>query len=111
MLDGYAVVGGSQLGSWDYLGGMLVCTEAGAVVGEPQDRDLVTLTTPIAGAGGGRDARLCCEALVDAERRSSVDAHRAFSSVGQSSWLTTSRSSVRVRQRPLPGTRQEGASH
>ena len=43
VLDGYAVVGGSKLGSWDYLGGMLVCTEAGAVLGEAQGRDLVTL--------------------------------------------------------------------
>jgi myo-inositol-1(or 4)-monophosphatase len=43
VLDGYAVVGGSQLGSWDYLGGMLICTEAGAVVGEGKGRELVTL--------------------------------------------------------------------
>jgi len=53
VLDGYAVVGGSQLGSWDYLGGMLVCTEAGAVVGELAGRELVTLDhaarrTPVA---------------------------------------------------------------
>jgi myo-inositol-1(or 4)-monophosphatase len=53
VLDGYAVVGGSQLGSWDYLGGMLICTEAGAVVDESQGRELVTLEhderrTPIA---------------------------------------------------------------
>ncbi len=44
VLDGYAVVGGSKLGSWDYLGGMLVCTEAGAVLGEAHGRDLVTLS-------------------------------------------------------------------
>jgi len=44
VLDGYAVVGGSELGSWDYLGGMLVCTEAGAVVGEASGQDLVTLS-------------------------------------------------------------------
>ena len=44
VLDGYGVVGGSKLGSWDYLGGMLVCTEAGAVLGEAQGRDLVTLS-------------------------------------------------------------------
>jgi myo-inositol-1(or 4)-monophosphatase len=55
VLDGYAVVGGSQLGSWDYLGGMLVCTEAGAVLGEYQGRELVTLShgerrTPVAAA-------------------------------------------------------------
>ncbi len=43
VLDGYAVVGGSMLGSWDYLGGMLICTEAGAVVRETEGRELVTL--------------------------------------------------------------------
>jgi fructose-1,6-bisphosphatase/inositol monophosphatase family enzyme len=42
VLDGYAVVGGSKLGSWDYLGGMLICQEAGAVVAESQGRDLIT---------------------------------------------------------------------
>ncbi len=55
VLDGYAVVGGSQLGSWDYLGGMLICAEAGAVIGELQGRELVTLDhtarrTPVAGS-------------------------------------------------------------
>jgi myo-inositol-1(or 4)-monophosphatase len=55
MLDGYAVVGGSSLGSWDYLGGLLVCREAGAIVGESQGRELVTLVhtdrrTPVAAA-------------------------------------------------------------
>jgi len=54
-LDGYAVVGGSSLGPWDYLGGLLVCREAGAVVGESQGRELVTLShddrrTPVAAA-------------------------------------------------------------
>jgi len=54
-LDGYAVVGSSSLGSWDYLGGMLVCIEAGAVLGEIQGRELVTLShtdrrTPVAAA-------------------------------------------------------------
>ncbi len=66
MLDGYAVVGGSKLGSWDYLGGMLVCTEAGAVVAEALGRDLVTLShderrTPVAAA-----TPALLEALVDA---------------------------------------------
>jgi fructose-1,6-bisphosphatase/inositol monophosphatase family enzyme len=55
VLDGYAVVGGSQLGSWDYLGGMLICTEAGGVVADSQGNELVTLEhgdrrTPIAAA-------------------------------------------------------------
>ena len=53
VLDGYAALGGSQLGSWDYLGGMLVCSEAGAVMVESQGRELVTLEhaarrTPVA---------------------------------------------------------------
>ena len=29
MIDAYTVVGRSALGSWDYLGAMLVCTEGG----------------------------------------------------------------------------------
>jgi fructose-1,6-bisphosphatase/inositol monophosphatase family enzyme len=53
VLDGYAVVGSSSLGSWDYLGGMLICTEAGAVITESLGRDLVVLDhearrTPVA---------------------------------------------------------------
>ena len=44
VLDGYGAVGGSMLGSWDYLGGMLICTEAGAVLAEPDGLDLVTLS-------------------------------------------------------------------
>jgi myo-inositol-1(or 4)-monophosphatase len=53
VLDAYAAIGGSQLGSWDYLGGMLICTEAGAVVEESAGRDLFTLghadrRTPVA---------------------------------------------------------------
>ncbi|MFZ0666649.1 MAG: inositol monophosphatase [Acidimicrobiales bacterium] len=42
-LDAYAVVGYSSLGAWDYLGGMLVCTEAGAHVTELEGRELVIL--------------------------------------------------------------------
>jgi myo-inositol-1(or 4)-monophosphatase len=41
VLDGYRLVGGSWLHGWDYLGGMLVCTEAGAVVRELHGHDLV----------------------------------------------------------------------
>ncbi|HEY6622948.1 MAG TPA: inositol monophosphatase [Acidimicrobiales bacterium] len=53
VLDGYAVVGTSSLGAWDYLGGMLICSEAGAVVTESLGRELVTLDhqarrTPVA---------------------------------------------------------------
>ena len=42
-LDAWAAVGRAHLGSWDYLGGMLLCTEAGASVTELDGRDLVTL--------------------------------------------------------------------
>jgi myo-inositol-1(or 4)-monophosphatase len=42
-LDAWAAVGRAHLGSWDYLGGMLLCTEAGAVVSELDGRELVTL--------------------------------------------------------------------
>lgn len=43
VLDAYAAIGGSELGSWDYLGAMLVCLEAGAVIEDRRDEDLVTL--------------------------------------------------------------------
>ena len=33
-LDAYSVVGTSTLFGWDYLAGMLICTEAGAVTKE-----------------------------------------------------------------------------
>ena len=41
MLDGYLVVGRSTLYGWDYLAGMLICHEAGAVTGERDGVDLV----------------------------------------------------------------------
>ncbi len=40
-LDGYRVAGNSALSVWDYVGAMLVCTEAGAVVTELDGLDLV----------------------------------------------------------------------
>jgi myo-inositol-1(or 4)-monophosphatase len=43
VLDGYRVAGGSSLFGWDYLGGMLVCLEAGAAVGEYFGHDLIVL--------------------------------------------------------------------
>jgi len=42
-LDCYLDCSRGAHGPWDYLAGMLVCTEAGAVVGETQGRDLVVL--------------------------------------------------------------------
>ena len=54
-LDAYLDCSVDAHGAWDYLGGMLVCQEAGAVVADAFDRDLVVLDhaarrTPIAAA-------------------------------------------------------------
>ena len=54
-LDAYVDCSPSAHGAWDYLGGMLVCQEAGAVVVDAWDRPLVTLDhaarrTPVAAA-------------------------------------------------------------
>ncbi len=54
-LDAFIDCSPSAHGSWDYLGGLLVCREAGAVVADAEDRELVTLVhgdrrTPVAGA-------------------------------------------------------------
>jgi fructose-1,6-bisphosphatase/inositol monophosphatase family enzyme len=55
LLDGFLDCSPSAHGSWDYLGGLLVCTEAGAAVADAAGRDLVVLDhgerrTPVAGA-------------------------------------------------------------
>jgi myo-inositol-1(or 4)-monophosphatase len=54
-LDAYVDCSPSAHGPWDYLGGALVCTEAGAPVGDALGRDLVsaehrTRRTPVAAA-------------------------------------------------------------
>ncbi len=54
-LDGYVDCSRDAHGAWDYLGGLLVCAEAGAVVVDALDRDLVVLDaearrTPLAAA-------------------------------------------------------------
>ncbi len=54
-LDAYIDCSPSAHGSWDYLGGLLICQEAGALVVDAWDRDLVTLDhdarrTPVAAA-------------------------------------------------------------
>lgn len=54
-LDGYLDCSPSAHGPWDYLGGLLICHEAGAHVADAGDRDLVVLAhdarrTPVAGA-------------------------------------------------------------
>lgn len=40
-LDAFVDCGGTSLAPWDYLGGMLICQEAGASVGEAFGRELV----------------------------------------------------------------------
>ncbi|MCC5954163.1 MAG: hypothetical protein JJU45_18885 [Acidimicrobiia bacterium] len=52
-LDGYVDCSPSAHGAWDYLGGMLICAEAGATVVDAHQRDLVVLDhdarrTPVA---------------------------------------------------------------
>ena len=42
-LDAFSAVGWAHLGPWDYLGGVLVCTEAGAVVADLDGGELVSL--------------------------------------------------------------------
>jgi myo-inositol-1(or 4)-monophosphatase len=42
-IDAFVVGMHAALAPWDYLGAMLVCQEAGAVIGELQGRELVTL--------------------------------------------------------------------
>lgn len=54
-LDGFVDCSPSAHGPWDYLGALLVCQEAGAVVSDAQDRELVVLEhearrTPVAAA-------------------------------------------------------------
>ncbi len=54
-LDGFVDCSRNAHGPWDYLGGLLVCAEAGAVVADAFDRDLVVheheaRRTPVAGA-------------------------------------------------------------
>lgn len=54
-LDGYLDCSPSAHGSWDYLGGLLVCQEAGAALADAAGRDLVVLDhgarrTPLAAA-------------------------------------------------------------
>lgn len=68
-LDGYVHCQNDRVAEWDYLGGMLICAEAGAHVVDVHGRDLVPLDhdarrTPVA-AG---DERLLQE-LLDAGRK------------------------------------------
>ncbi len=54
-LDGYLDCSVDAHGPWDYLGGLLVCTEAGAQVSDARGRDLIMRghgdrRTPVAGA-------------------------------------------------------------
>ncbi|HZA76413.1 MAG TPA: inositol monophosphatase [Acidimicrobiales bacterium] len=55
VLDAYVDCSPSAHGPWDYLGGALVCIEAGAIIGDAEGRELLTLDhlarrTPLAAA-------------------------------------------------------------
>ena len=63
VLDGYVDCSPDAHGPWDYLGGVLVCREAGAVVTDAFDRELVVLDhaarrTPVAAATAALHAEL-----------------------------------------------------
>ncbi len=80
-LDAYVDCSPSAHGPWDYLGGMLICQEAGAVVVDAFGRDLVTVDhaarrTPVAAATA---------ALLD----QAVAARRGF--VDQEPWASQER--------------------
>jgi myo-inositol-1(or 4)-monophosphatase len=53
-LDAYRLVGGQRLSAWDYLGGLQICAEAGAVCVDADEEDLIvrdeTLRAPVAAA-------------------------------------------------------------
>ncbi|CAN5555706.1 hypothetical protein BH20ACT2_BH20ACT2_09310 [soil metagenome] len=68
-LDGYVDCSTDAHGPWDYLGGLLMCREAGAAVADADDRELVVLghgdrRTPVAAANPA-----LLSALMDARRR------------------------------------------
>ena len=67
VLDGWVDCSPDGHGVWDYLGGMLVCQEAGASLGELRGLDLVVLDhearrTPVAGASRELTAALAAAA-------------------------------------------------
>jgi fructose-1,6-bisphosphatase/inositol monophosphatase family enzyme len=66
VLDGYSVVGGSSLFGWDYLGALLVCTEAGAVVGEHGGLDLVVRDRSTRRPAAAATPELLADLLADA---------------------------------------------
>src|SRR5262249_27090499 len=55
VLDAYVDCSGDGQAPWDYLGGLLVCQEAGALVADSRGRDLVALD-PSARRGVGAAA-------------------------------------------------------
>jgi len=58
-LDGFVLGKGVSLRSWDYLGGLLICVEAGAAVAELDGRDLwVATAEPRRPAAAGSSALL-----------------------------------------------------
>ena len=70
-LDAYADTSPGSHGPWDYLGGLLVCTEAGALVKDGDGRDLVTLDHHARRAPVAAATPELLDALIEA-RRSAV---------------------------------------
>ena len=74
MLDGYVDCAGSSHASWDYLGGMLVCQEAGAAVADAAGRDLVVREAEVRRNPVAGSTPELLEALLEARRRSAEPA-------------------------------------
>lgn len=66
-MDAYVDVTDSGLAPWDYLGGLLICREAGAVVQETSDRALVDI-----GGGARRSPCASATAALGAELRAAL---------------------------------------
>jgi fructose-1,6-bisphosphatase/inositol monophosphatase family enzyme len=67
-LDAYVDCSPSAHGVWDYLGGMLVCTEAGVPIGDALGRDLVVVDPAVRRAPVAAATPELYAALLDARR-------------------------------------------
>ena len=75
-LDGYIDFSASGLGSWDYLGGLLVCRETGVDVADGLGRDLVTVEHAARRAPVAATPRLLKDVLDAYVRLTSTDDNR-----------------------------------
>jgi fructose-1,6-bisphosphatase/inositol monophosphatase family enzyme len=75
-LDAFVDCGTDAHGPWDYMGALLVCTEAGVPVSDAFGRNLVTLghedrRTPVAAATAGLMSQVLSARLREGSRKTS----------------------------------------